>query len=137
MVPTWTPWPYLQQSAWSLGRRYSHSTSEYSRLTMHTWDPPSPTRGQERPGLCLTYDREPGAFSEEDFSVCTVTRSKEESKREECREEGILVGAWWTLGLESPPVLYRYRTEECFRLLTLGATEHGQSPSREPCALFF
>ena len=137
MVPTWRPWPYLQQSAWSLGRRYSHSTSEYSHLTMHAWDPPSPTRGQERPGLCLTYNREPGAFSEEDFSVCTVTRSTEENKCEVCREEGVLLGAWWTLGLGIPSRALQMLHRRMFS--TFDSWGHGtraESIQRALCPVF-
>lgn len=81
VVPAWRHWPYLQPSAWSLGRSYSHSTSEYSHPKKCPGNPPSPTRGQERPAPRLTHNREPGASSKEDFSVCTVTQRRQTAVR--------------------------------------------------------
>lgn len=81
VVPAWGRRPYLQPSAWSLGRSYSHSTSEYSHPKKCPGNPPSPTRGQERPAPRLTHNREPGASSKEDFSVCTVTQRRQTAVR--------------------------------------------------------
>lgn len=64
---------------------------------MDTWDLLSPTRALGRPRVRLTYNCEPGAFSEEHFSIHTVTWGKEANKFEAWKEEGSLVGVWRTL----------------------------------------
>lgn len=64
---------------------------------MYALDPLFPTRIQERPRVCLTYDCEPGAISKEDLSVRTVTGDREENRSELWRG-GALAGVWRTLG---------------------------------------
>lgn len=90
------------------------NTSEYGHSKMETLDPLSPRRGLERPGICLTYNREPRAFSEEDFSVHTVTWGKEKNEFEAWREEGPWLGSGGLWDKKSPPVLYRYSTKQHF-----------------------
>lgn len=49
---------------------------------MHTLDPLSPIKGLGRSRAYLTYNCEPGAFSEEKLGVRTVTWGKEENRIE-------------------------------------------------------
>lgn len=136
MVPTWRPRPYLQPSAWSLGRSDSHNTSERSHPTTHTWDPPSWPRGQERPGLCLTYNREPGAFSKENLSVHTVKLSREESnlRRAERTGSGLVSGG---PGARSPLLCFMdISRKNIFESRLLGPQNMGRVHPQGPEPLF-